>query len=54
VISNSHSMGIFSGWQRLSGTVFSEGAGFFNLATGTFTRTGAATNQLAISASTLR
>jgi hypothetical protein len=41
-------MGIFSGWQRLSGTVFSAGTGFFNLATGTFTRTGAATNQLAI------
>ena len=41
-------MGIFSSWQRLNGTVFSAGTGFFNLATGTFTRTGAAINQLAI------
>ena len=41
-------MGIFSTWQRLNGTVFSAGAGVFNLTTGTFTRTGAATNQLII------
>ena len=42
------SIGPFSGWQRLSGTVFSAGAGTFNLATGTFTRTGVAVNQLLI------
>lgn len=41
-------IGPFSAWQRLSGTVFSAGAGTFNLATGTFTRTGVATNQLLI------
>lgn len=39
-------IGPFSAWQRLSGTVFSAGAGTFNLTTGTFTRTGMATNQL--------
>jgi hypothetical protein len=41
-------MGPFSAWQRLSGTVFSAGTGTLNLATGTFTRTGVATNQLVI------
>jgi hypothetical protein len=41
-------IGPFSAWQRLSGTVFSAGAGSFNLATGVFTRTGPAMNQLAI------
>jgi hypothetical protein len=41
-------MGVFSGWQRLNGTVFSAGTGVFNLATGTFTRTGIAANQLLI------
>lgn len=41
-------MGAFSAWQRLSGTVFSAGAGMFNLSTGAFTRTGLAMNQLVI------
>lgn len=41
-------LGPFSAWQRLNGTVFSAGAGSFNLATGAFTRTGPAVNQLAI------
>jgi hypothetical protein len=41
-------IGPFSAWQRLSGTVFSAGVGTFNLATGTFTRSGAAVNQLGI------
>jgi len=39
-------LGPFSGWQRLSGAVFSAGAGTFNLTTGVFTRTGVAANQL--------
>lgn len=41
-------IGPFSAWQRLNGTVFSAGAGTFNLATGAFTRTGAAANQLLV------
>jgi Protein of unknown function (DUF4225) len=41
-------MGVFSGWQRVMGTVYSAGAGTFNLATGTFTRSGAAVNQVAV------
>jgi hypothetical protein len=41
-------IGPFSGWQRINGTVFSAGAGSFNLATGVFTRSGPAINQLAI------
>ena len=41
-------IGPFSVWQRLSGTVFSAGAGSFNLATGAFTRTGVAINQIGI------
>lgn len=41
-------LGPFSLWQRINGTVFSAGAGSFNLTTGAFTRTGAATNQLVI------
>lgn len=41
-------IGPFSGWQRLSGAVFSAGAGSFNLTTGAFTRSGAALNQLVI------
>jgi len=41
-------IGPFSAWQRLNGTVFSAGAGSFNLATGVFTRTGSAMNQLVI------
>jgi hypothetical protein len=39
-------IGPFSAWQRLNGTVFSAGAGTFNLATGAFTRSGNAVNQL--------
>jgi hypothetical protein len=39
-------IGPFSAWQRLSGTVFSAGAGSLNLATGVFTRSGPAINQL--------
>ena len=39
-------IGPFSAWQRWNGTVFSAGAGTFNLATGAFTRTGPAVNQL--------
>lgn len=39
-------MGLFSAWQRFNGTVFSAGAGSFNLATGAFTRTGPAVNQI--------
>src|SRR5690606_29636179 len=41
-----HPLGPFSIWQRLNGTVFSAGAGMFNLTTGTFTRTGPAVNQI--------
>jgi hypothetical protein len=41
-------LGPLSLWQRVNGTVFSAGAGSFNLTTGVFTRTGAAVNQLAI------
>ncbi len=41
-------IGAFSGWQAINGTVFSAGTGSFNLATGAFTRTGAATNQIAV------
>lgn len=41
-------IGVFSAWQRLSGTVFSAGTGMFNLSTGAFTRTGVAANQLVI------
>jgi hypothetical protein len=41
-------MGPITAWQRAMGTVFSAGAGTFNLATGAFTRTGAAVNQIAI------
>lgn len=41
-------IGPFSAWQRVNGTVFSAGAGSFNLATGAFTRSGAAVNQIAI------
>jgi hypothetical protein len=41
-------IGPFSAWQRLSGTVFSAGAGSLNLATGVFTRSGPAINQLFI------
>ncbi len=41
-------IGVFSGWQAINGTVFSAGTGSFNLATGVFTRTGAATNQIMV------
>jgi RHS repeat-associated protein len=41
-------LGPFSAWQRVSGTVFTEGAGSINLITGAFTRTGPATNQIVI------
>ena len=41
-------MGLFSAWQRVNGTVFAAGTGMFNLATGNFTRTGVAVNQLVI------
>ena len=41
-------MGPMSAWQRLTGTVFSAGAGSFNLETGVFTRTGVAINQLGV------
>lgn len=41
-------IGPFSAWQRMNGTVFSAGAGSFNLTTGVFTRSGTAVNQLAI------
>jgi RHS repeat-associated protein len=41
-------LGPFTAWQRLMGTAFTEGAGSINLATGAFTRTGPATNQLVI------
>jgi hypothetical protein len=41
-------IGPFSAWQRMSGAVFSAGAGSFNLTTGAFTRSGAAVNQLVI------
>jgi hypothetical protein len=41
-------VGPFSIWQRSFGTVYSAGAGAFNLTTGTFSRMGAATNQLFI------
>lgn len=41
-------IGPFSAWQSLNGTVFSAGAGSFNLATGVFTRSGPALNQLAV------
>lgn len=40
-------LGPLTAWQRVSGTVHSVGAGEINLATGAFTRTGVATNQLA-------
>lgn len=39
-------IGIFSGWQALNGTVFTASTGYFNLATGIFTRTGSGVNQL--------
>ena len=39
-------VGPFSAWQRISGTVFSEGAGSINLVTGAFTKTGRPTHQL--------
>jgi hypothetical protein len=39
-------IGPLSAWQRVSGTVFSAGAGSFNLETGVFTRSGFAVNQL--------
>ena len=41
-------IGPFSGWQRISGTVFSAGTGSFNLSTGVFTRSGPAVNQLVV------
>lgn len=41
-------LGPFSAWQRINGTVFSAGAGSFNLTTGVFTRSGPAVNQIAI------
>jgi hypothetical protein len=41
-------IGPFSAWQSLNGSVFSAGAGSFNLVTGVFTRSGVALNQLAI------
>ncbi len=41
-------IGPFSAWQRMSGAVFSAGAGSFNLTTGVFTRSGAAVNQLVL------
>lgn len=41
-------IGPITTWQRLNGTVFSAGAGSFNMATGVFTRTGPASNQLLI------
>ncbi|MQA29781.1 MAG: hypothetical protein GEU82_08075 [Luteitalea sp.] len=41
-------LGPITAWQRVSGTVFSEGAGSINLVTGVFTRTGPATNQIFI------
>jgi hypothetical protein len=41
-------MGPLSLWQRLNGTVFSAGTGMFNLSTGVFTRTGAASHQIGI------
>lgn len=43
-----HPLGPISIWQRANRTVFSAGTGMFNLSTGAFTRTGAATNQLFI------
>lgn len=39
-------IGMFTGWQAINGTVFSAGTGSLNLATGVFTRTGPAVNQL--------
>ncbi len=39
-------IGPFTGWQAINGTVFSAGAGSFNLTTGVFTRSGPAVNQL--------
>ena len=41
-------IGPITTWQRAMGTVFSASAGTFNLATGAFTRSGAAANQIAI------
>jgi hypothetical protein len=41
-------IGPLTAWQRINGTVFSAGAGSFNLSTGAFTRSGAATNQLVL------
>ncbi|MBR0801754.1 hypothetical protein JQ615_41165 [Bradyrhizobium jicamae] len=41
-------IGPMSLWQRLGGTVFSAGAGTFNLQTGAFTRTGLAINQIGV------
>ncbi len=41
-------IGPFTAWQQLNGTVFSAGTGSFNLATGVFTRTGPAVNQLVL------
>lgn len=43
-----HPLGPFSAWQRISGAVYSAGAGTLNLQTGVFTRAGPALNQLAI------
>jgi RHS repeat-associated protein len=39
-------VGPLTAWQRVSGTVYSAGAGSINLTTGAFTRVGPATNQL--------
>ncbi len=41
-------VGPFTAWQRLSGTVYSAGAGTVNLTTGAFSRTGPAVNQIFI------
>ena len=41
-------VGPFTAWQRLSGTVYTAGAGTIDLTTGVFTRVGPATNQLFI------
>ena len=41
-------LGIGTAWQRISGTLVSNGAGEVNLVTGVFTRTGPATNQIFI------
>jgi hypothetical protein len=41
-------IGPITTWQRVTGAVFTEGAGSINLTTGVFTRTGAATNQIVL------